>query len=58
LRQVKADSQGALKVPDVPPGEYCFKATVDGWQSVVGLIVVTQAADPASRVGFEMLLGV
>jgi len=27
-RQVKADSQGAFKVADVPPGEYCFKATV------------------------------
>jgi len=42
----------------VPPGEYCFKATVDGWQSVVGVIVVTKSADPAARVSFEMLLGV
>lgn len=58
LRQVKADSRGSFKMPDVPPGEYCFKATADGWQSVVGVIVVTKAADPAARVSFEMLLGV
>jgi hypothetical protein len=58
LKQVKTDSRGSFKMPDVPPGDYCFKATVDGWQSVVGVIVVTEAADPAARVSFEMLLGV
>jgi hypothetical protein len=58
LRQVKANSRGSFKMPDMPPGEYCFKATADGWQSVVGVIVVTKTADPAARVSFEMLLGV
>jgi len=58
LRQAKTDGRGAFKIPGVPPGEYCFKATADGWQSVVGVIVVTKEADPASRVSFEMLLGV
>jgi len=58
VRHVRTDHQGAFKVPDVPPGEYCFKATADGWQSAVGAIVVTKAADPAARVSFEMLLGV
>ena len=58
LRQVQADGRGFFKMPDVPPGEYCFKATTDGWQSVVGVIVVTKSADPAARVSFEMPLGV
>src|SRR5262245_44386002 len=30
LRQSKTDSRGSFKVSDVPPGEYCFKAAVDG----------------------------
>lgn len=58
LIQARADSRGLFKMPDVEPGEYCFKATVDGWQSVIGVIVVSDTADPASRVSFEMLLGV
>jgi hypothetical protein len=58
LRQAKTDSRGSFKIPDVAPGEYCFKATADGWQSVVGVIIVSKASDPATRVSFEMPLGV
>jgi hypothetical protein len=36
---------------------FLFKATVDGWQSVVGVIVVTKAADPGARVRLDMNLG-
>jgi len=56
-RQVRSDYRGYFKVPGLRAGEYCFKATVDGWQSVTGVIVVSPAADPASRVNFEMRLG-
>ena len=58
VRRVTADSQGAFHVPGVPAGAYCFKATADGWQTVVGAIVVTHAADRGARVTFEMRLGV
>ena len=58
LKQAKTDAWGAFKIPDVPPGEYCFKATAEGWQSAVGVIVVSATADPTSKVSFEMLLGV
>jgi len=57
LRRVKTDSRGSFKVTDVPAGEYCFKATVDGWQSIAGVIVVTKAADPAARVRLDLNLG-
>lgn len=58
MKQARSDPRGSFKIPDVAPGEYCFKATADGWQSVVGVIIVSKTADPASRVNFEMLLGV
>jgi len=55
---VRADRRGYFKMSGVPAGEYCFKATAEGWQSVTGVIVVSPTADPASRVNFQMLLGV
>ena len=58
IRQVKADNQGKFKVPDMPLGEYCFKATADGWQSVIGVVIVSKTASRRSRVNFEMPLGV
>jgi hypothetical protein len=57
-RSAKTDSRGFFNLPGVPTGRYCFKATVDGWQSVMGVLIVTQDADPGSRVAFEMPLGV
>lgn len=58
VRQVRTDSRGSFKIPDLPPGEYCFKATANGWQSVMGVIVVARDADAASKITFEMPLGV
>lgn len=58
MRHAQTDSRGVFKIPNIAPGEYCFKATAEGWQSVVGLIVVSKTTDPATKVNFEMLLGV
>jgi hypothetical protein len=58
VRQVRTDSRGSFKIPDLPPGEYCFKATANGWQSVIGVIVMARDADAASKITFEMPLGV
>jgi hypothetical protein len=55
---VQADGRGSFKVPDVPPGEYCFKASADGWRSIIGVIVVAREADSAARIRLQMLLGV
>ena len=58
IRRAYTDRQGRFSIPNVPPGEYCFKATVTGWQSVVGTILVTAEAEAKSIIAFEMLLGV
>lgn len=58
VRQLQTDAHGLFTMPKVPPGEYCFKATVTGWQSVVGTIVVTADADPKRTITLEMPLGV
>jgi carboxypeptidase family protein len=57
-RGVRTDRRGHFEIPGVPAGEYCFKATTEGWQSVTGVIVVSPTADPDSRVNVEMPLGV
>jgi hypothetical protein len=43
---------------DITEGRYCFKATVNGWQSVTGIIIVSKRADPERSIVFEMKLGV
>jgi hypothetical protein len=58
VRGVHADAKGVFKMGHVKEGRYCFKATVDGWQSVVGIIVVDRKADPANKITFVMNLGV
>lgn len=58
ITRVQSDSRGFFRIPDVPAGEYCFKATAVGWQSVLGRIVVSKKAEPANRVTFVMPLGV
>ena len=57
VQETRTTPQGAFAMGDVAPGTYCFKATASGWQSVVGTIVVSRDADPASQVSFEMPLG-
>jgi hypothetical protein len=58
IRGVHADGKGVFKMDHVKEGRYCFKATVNGWQSVVGIIIVNRKADPKSKITFVMELGV
>jgi len=58
VRGVFADEDGVFKMEGVKEGRYCFKATVNGWQSVMGIIIVGEKADPTSSIVFEMRLGV
>ena len=52
------DEDGNFVMKDIPQGRYCFKATVLGLQSVMGVIFVDKTANPKSRVVFKMHLGV
>jgi hypothetical protein len=51
-----ADENGIFKMSDIPEGQYCFKATICGWQSVMGVIIVSKTADPKNEIVFKMLL--
>jgi hypothetical protein len=57
IRRTYADKYGVFEIRDVPEGRYCFKATVNGWDSVMGVIIVSKKADPQKQILFEMRLG-
>ena len=58
MRRARTDAQGRFKVGRVPEGKYRFKATIDGFQSVVGTLVVTKKAEKAKDIRIEMRFGV
>jgi len=57
IRHTYADKYGVFEMSNVPEGQYCFKATVNGWDSVMGVIIVSKTADPKNEIVFEMKLG-
>jgi hypothetical protein len=54
----KTNAQGHFKIRFISPGTYAFKATLDGFQSVVGTIIVSDKAGKKSVISIEMPLGV
>lgn len=54
----KTDEHGRFKLPRLQPGTYVFKATKDGFQSVVGTLVVGKAAKRDASISIGMELGV
>lgn len=58
VNRVFADANGEFRMVNIPEGNYCFKATVSGWQSVMGIIIVTKKANPMNKIVFKMRLGV
>lgn len=58
IYKTHADENGNFVMKNIPEGRYCFKATIGGWQSVMGIIIVNKKADPKSNLVFEMRLGV
>jgi hypothetical protein len=58
IRATRTDSNGRFKIRRVPEGTYTFKATLDGFQSVVGTLVVSKKADRQKTIKIEMPIGV
>jgi hypothetical protein len=56
--QAQADGEGNFEIPRVAKGNNCFKATVDGWRSVMGILKVSRWADPNKRISIIMIPGV
>jgi len=53
----RTDDRGRFKFKHMPPGRYQFKATLDGFKSVAGGIVVSSTADKGSDISLVMYLG-
>ena len=58
IRATKSDSSGRFNISRVPEGSYTFKSTKDGFQSVVGMIIVSKKADKQKSIEIKMLSGV
>lgn len=57
LSTAKTDERGAFFVPDVKPGHYDFKTTKNGFESVVGRVIVSKAAPRRARIRVQLGLG-
>ncbi len=54
----KTDSRGQFKFRTLAEGTYMFKTTLNGFQSVVGTIVLEKSAKKSELIKIEMPLGV
>lgn len=57
IRRVKTQPDGQFKISRVPDGTYQFKATLNGFQSVMGTIVVSSKAPKQNLVKIAMPIG-
>lgn len=58
IRRVTTDDMGHFKIGRVPAGTYRFKATLNGFQSVMGTITVSKEAPNADEIKIAMSIGV
>ncbi len=58
IRATLTDRNGHFKIRGVPKGRYKFKATLVGFQSVVGTVIVSKKADKKKRITLRMEVGV
>jgi hypothetical protein len=58
IKKTYGDENGDFSMKNISDGRYCFKATVTGWQSVIGIIIVNKKAARKTKIVFEMRLGV
>ena len=58
IRRAKTDKHGRVKIRHVPLGTYKFKATLDGFQSMMGTVTVSKETDKTAEIKIEMSVGV
>src|SRR5215475_822794 len=58
IRRASSDENGRFKMGRVPSGTYKFKATLNGFQSVMGTIVVSKKASRFNEIKIGMAIGV
>jgi len=58
IRAAEFNSEGRFIISHVPEGTYTFKATKNGYQSVVATLIVSKKADHQKTIEIEMHVGV
>ena len=58
IRKAVTDKKGRLAIKGVKDETYHFKATKNGWQSVIGTITVSGKANKNARIKIELHVGV
>jgi len=58
IRKGRTAQNGRFKIAHVPLGTYKFKATLNGFQSVMGTIVVSRKAKQKEEIKVQMSTGV
>ena len=58
IRKSKTDKMGRFKISGTAAGMYSFKASEDGFQSVIGKIVVGKKLNHKASIALTMPLGV
>ena len=54
VKATKTDSEGRFQIKHIKDGKYTFKATRNGYQSVVGVLVVREKAPESQSLSIEM----
>ena len=57
IRSVRTGTDGRFSLKDVQSGKYTFKATANGFQSLVGVIIVSPRASSDHPIRLEMKPG-
>jgi hypothetical protein len=58
IRATKSNHDGSFSIARVPEGTYSFKATKDGFQSVVGTLIVSKKANRQTTIEIALPIGV
>ena len=56
VRRAIAGADGAFRIDEVPPGEYCFEASAKGWDPVEGLLNVSSRNPKARTISLSLPL--
>jgi Carboxypeptidase regulatory-like domain len=58
IRGTKTNRNGTFKLSGVPKGTYKFKVTMNGFQSVVGNLIISKMANKTDQMKIAMKVGV